>query len=55
VPQTGDRFVRPAEANKDELPEGFAFDSGYEWIGKVKFGEGNRQRAEANAKLVTLG
>ena len=53
VPQTGDKFVRPAEANKDELPEGFAFDPGYEWLKKVQFGEGNRQRAEENAKRET--
>lgn len=49
VPQTGDRFARPAEANSDKLPEGFAFDPGYEWIKKVQFGECNRQRAEENA------
>lgn len=53
VPQNGGGFVRPAEANKDELPEGFPFDAGYEWVKKVQFGEGSRHRAEENAKRDT--
>jgi hypothetical protein len=54
VPQIGSAFVRPVEASKDALPEGFAFDVGYEWIKKVQFGEGGRQRAEENAKRETV-
>jgi len=54
VPQNGGSFVRPAEANKDDLPEGFAFDAGYEWIKKTQFGEGSRQRAEENTKRETV-
>ena len=55
VPQTGGRFVRPSEANKEDLPEeGFAFDAGYEWIKKVQFGEASRERAVENAKRETV-
>jgi hypothetical protein len=53
VPQIGGRFVQPADANKDELPEGFAFNPDSEWIKKVQFGEGNGQRAEKNADRET--
>lgn len=53
VPQSEGRFVRPAEASSVELPDGFAFDLGHEWIKKVKFGEINRQRVEQSAKRET--
>ena len=39
VPQTDGRFVRPAEASLDLLPEGFPFDSGWPWVKAIKFWE----------------
>ena len=39
IPQRNGDFVRPAEASRDLLPDGFPFDAGYEWIKAVRFGE----------------
>jgi hypothetical protein len=38
VPQTGGAFVRPADASRELLPEGFAFDPGWEWLKVIQFG-----------------
>ena len=46
VPQYNNIFVRPAEANRDLLPEGFPFDPGWRWIKAVRFGEEVVRRAE---------
>jgi len=53
VPQANGAFVRPTEANKDELPEGFPFDVGYDWLKKIQFGQGSRQRAEESSRRDT--
>jgi hypothetical protein len=45
VPQ-GDAFVRPADASRDLLPEGFAFDSGWRWLKVIKFGQEVAQKSE---------
>ncbi len=39
VPQADESFVRPAEADRDLLPEGFPFDTGSEWLKAIHFGE----------------
>jgi hypothetical protein len=39
VPQTDGRFVRPAEAIRDCLPAGFAFDPGWSWLHAIRFGQ----------------
>jgi hypothetical protein len=39
VPQRDGRFVKPSDARRDLLPEGFAFDPGWAWIQAIKFGE----------------
>lgn len=39
IPQDNDSFVRPAEASRSLLPEGFPYDSGWPWIKAVQFGE----------------
>jgi len=54
VPQNDGAFVRPFEADKNQLPVGFAFDAGYEWLKKVQFGEGTLQRAEEKRKRATI-
>lgn len=47
VPQ-GDRvFVRPAEASSNSLPEGFAFDQGWQWLKAIHFGQEIAKQSEA--------
>jgi hypothetical protein len=53
IPQSGGSFVKPVDAKNDQLPDGFAFDSGYEWIKRVHFGQGDRHRAEEVARRDT--
>ena len=36
VPQDNNLFVRPAEASRDLLPDGFAFDPGQRWLKATK-------------------
>jgi len=48
VPQGDGAFVRPADALRELLPEGFSFDPGYRWLKPLKFGEtAARQSAQA--------
>jgi len=37
-------FVKPGEARRDALPDGFTFDSGWAWTKAVGFGEARRER-----------
>ncbi len=46
VPQKNGEFVRPCDAAREELPKGFPFDEGMEWIGKVNFGENAIKHSE---------
>jgi hypothetical protein len=46
VPQKGKSFVRPAEASRDLLPEGFPFDSGWPWLKAIGFGDEVVRRSE---------
>ena len=46
VPQGNGSFVRPAEASRDLLPSGFAFDPGQRWLKAVKWGEEVFKRSE---------
>lgn len=39
VPQKDQPFVRPCEASRELLPEGFPFDAGQRWLKEVHFGE----------------
>lgn len=48
IPQGDGDFVRPADALRELLPEGFPFDPGYRWLKPVRFGEtAARQSAQA--------
>ena len=38
IPQINNSFVRPAEAKRDLLPEGFPFDHKWPWIEAIHFG-----------------
>ncbi|MCK0101971.1 hypothetical protein [Pseudohalocynthiibacter sp. F2068] len=53
VPQSG-KFVRPAAARAELLPDGFTFDPGWGWVKATEFGkevelENEKSRAEAAA------
>ncbi len=51
IPQKGCAFVRPAEAARDRLPDGFAFDPGWLWLSAIQFGESiEKQSAESRRK-----
>jgi hypothetical protein len=50
VPQGNDSFVRPVEASRDLLPEGFPFDAGWSWLKAVLFGEQEQKRSEEDKK-----
>ena len=59
VPQRDDAFVRPAEALRDLLPDGFLFDPGWVWLDAIRFGTETEARAEqlrrAQATAAALG
>ena len=46
VPQRGNEFVRPANALRDLLPDGFPFDPGWGWLSSIHFGAKTKKRAE---------
>lgn len=50
VPQRNGSFVRPAEASRDLLPEGFAFDLGWPWLKAIHFGEEVTRKSEENRR-----
>lgn len=39
IPQGDSVFVRPAEATRELLPEGFPFDAGWPWLKAIQFGD----------------
>jgi hypothetical protein len=47
VPQGDGIFLRPAEADRDLLPDGFLFDPGWPWLKAIQFGEDEVKRTEA--------
>lgn len=40
-------FVKPGEARRERLPEGFAFDPGWAWVKAVEFGQVPREEEPA--------
>lgn len=53
VPQGDSDFVRPADASRELLPEGFPFDPGWAWLKAIHFGlEATRQSEQARQKEV---
>jgi hypothetical protein len=59
VPQKDGSFVTPAQASRTQLPKGFPFDEGWEWLKAVGFGEDEKERSEEfqqrEAKRIDLG
>ncbi len=45
IPQKGNVFVRPAEADRDLLPDGFPFDPGWCWLTAIDFATETKERA----------
>ena len=54
VPQGHESFVRPSEASRDALPEGFPFDPGMRWLKTVKWGEDVVKRSEQQRQKETV-
>jgi hypothetical protein len=53
VPQGDGVFVVPSRADSNLLPKGFSYDSGYDWLKKVRFGaekEIEAEKAEENER-----
>lgn len=46
IPQANGRFVKPPEARSSELPTGFSFDSGQEWLKAIGFGDEEKKSSE---------
>ena len=46
IPQLDGIFVRPAQASRDLLPKGFAFDPGWPWLEVIRFGAETEERAK---------
>ncbi|MGE0680614.1 MAG: sacsin N-terminal ATP-binding-like domain-containing protein [Candidatus Binatia bacterium] len=59
VPQKNGNFVTPAQAFSSQLPKGFPFDEGWEWLKVVDFGENEKKRSEEfqqrEAKRIEFG
>jgi hypothetical protein len=52
IPQADGSFVKPADARRELLPEGFSFDPGWPWIKAIEFGKNIQlvsQKAQAEA------
>lgn len=54
VPQRDKSFVRPSEASRDALPEGFPFDPGQRWLKAVNWGEDVVKRSEQQRQKETF-
>lgn len=47
VPVENDRFLKPSQVSAANLPAGFKFDAGWEWLAEIRFGE---EEAENEAR-----
>jgi hypothetical protein len=54
VPQGKGLFVRPREASRDLLPEGFAFDPGWVWLKAIQFGASVLKKSEQQLQTEDL-
>jgi hypothetical protein len=50
VAQQDGSFVKPADARSDQLPSGFPYDVGQEWLKAVEFGSEVAKRSEESRK-----
>ncbi|MEX2138520.1 MAG: hypothetical protein WD894_04625 [Pirellulales bacterium] len=53
IPQTGGRFVCPANASAKRLPERFPFDAGDQWLKAIHFGEEEEKLSEEHRQKQT--
>ena len=54
VPQSDGKFVRPSEAARESLPEGFAFDPGWKWLKAIQFGQEIARKSEQHRQEQAL-
>ncbi len=55
VPQKGGKFVPPAKARSEDLPDGFTFDAGWSWVKAIRFGsEVISEEAAARVQALSL-
>ena len=55
MPQSDGSFVRPADASREKLPEGFPIDPGWPWLKAIRFGqEVAKKSEEALQKQIAL-
>jgi hypothetical protein len=54
IPQTDGRFVRPDEATRECLPDGFPFDPGWTWLQGIHFGEQLAKKSEEQLERQAL-
>lgn len=54
VPQGNGSFVRPAEASRNLLPDGFSFDPGWPWLKVIEFGQDAVKQTEAQREKQIL-
>jgi hypothetical protein len=55
VPQSNNLFVRPTDASRNLLPEGFPFDPGWAWLKAIRFGEEAAKKSEDQRETEELG
>ena len=46
IPQHDGKFVKPSDAFIDQLPAGFTYDGGMEWLKKIEFGKNTIKQTE---------
>lgn len=46
IPQRDGRFVTPRQAESAQLPDGFPFDPGWQWLTAIGFGEETKNRVD---------
>jgi hypothetical protein len=54
IPQGDGLFVRPADASRDLLPDGFAYDAGLPWLKAVGFGREIAAKSEEKRQKDTV-
>ena len=55
IPQNGDEFTKPCDAFIDQLPAGFEYDGGKEWLKKIEFGKNTKKQTEESLYAWKLG
>ncbi len=54
VPQNNSTFVRPFDAFRDQLPDGFPYDQGQKWLTEIEFGKGIEEQKKAGERKYNI-